>query len=109
MSRLLQKLTGKETAPCIKKCRRNINRDRKSNSYRVNYRDKSEFDILRIFISDGNTEKIFDIRSSDLPDRDSIHFKAIRNANEDYYIEWSPLSIKSAVTQISGHTRTDQH
>ncbi len=88
----------------IKEVNRNIseNRENSNERFRVRYKDKSKFDFLIVNIRRSKTSEVqtFNFNSSDLPDKDSIHFStAIKN--EELEVEWKGISSTAKTKKIS--------
>lgn len=79
----------------IKEVNRNIpeNRENSNERFRVRYKDKSKFDLLVVNICRLKTNEIrtFNFKSSDLPDKDSIHFSTSVE-NGIFQVEWKGIS-----------------
>ncbi len=79
----------------IKGVNRNIpeNRENSNERFRVRYKDKSKFDLLVVNICCLKTNEIqtFNFKSSDLPDKDSIHFSTSVE-NGKFHVEWKGIS-----------------
>ncbi|UBM61554.1 DNA-deoxyinosine glycosylase [Candidatus Sulfidibacterium hydrothermale] len=79
----------------IKEVNRNIPEDRENSNerFRVRYKDKSKFDLLVVNICRIKTNEIqaFSFKSSDLPDKDSIHFSTSIN-NGKFQVDWKGIS-----------------
>ncbi|MPM09402.1 hypothetical protein SDC9_55719 [bioreactor metagenome] len=79
----------------IKEVNRNIpeNREDSNERFRVRYKDKSKFDLLVVNICRSKTNEIqtFNFKSTDLPDKDSIHFSTSIN-NGKFQVDWKGIS-----------------
>ena len=64
-------------------------RENRNDNFRVRYRDKSEFGLLKVNVVRLKTgEKIsFEFKSEDLPDKDSIHFTT-EIVNGEFKVIW---------------------
>lgn len=79
----------------IKEVNRNIpeNREDSNERFRVRYKDKSKFNLLVVNICRSKTNEIqtFNFKSSDLPDKDSIHFSTSINSGK-FQVDWKGIS-----------------
>jgi hypoxanthine-DNA glycosylase len=87
----------------IKEVNRNIpeNRENSNERFRVLYKDKSKFDLLVVNICRSKTNEIqtFNFKSSDLPDKDSIHFSTSIK-NRKFQVEWKGISCTPKTKEI---------
>lgn len=68
--------------------------------YRCKYKDKNDFEVLRINISYGSLTRTYEVESKYLrEDRDSISFTASKVDNE-LVIKWSPAEIAQYIKRI---------
>ena len=79
----------------IKKVNRNIPeyRENSNERFRVQYKDKRKFDLLIVNICRIKTgeNQTFEFKSSDLPDKDSIHFSTSINKGK-LKVHWKGIS-----------------
>ena len=64
-------------------------RENRNDTFRVRYRDKSEFDLLIVNVIRLKTgeQMSFEFKSIELPDKDSIHFTT-KIVNEKFKVIW---------------------
>lgn len=74
----------------IKTISRNINFNRNTNNYRCKYNDRYSFDILEVSCHYKGITRIFRIESKNLPDKDSIHFRAYPDRSA-FRVEWEKV------------------
>ena len=86
----------------MKEINRNINFEGRdiSSPYRCKYKNKNEFEVLRINIYYGSEIRTCEVESKYLrEDRDSISFKASKEGGE-LVIKWSPVEIAQYIRRI---------
>jgi hypothetical protein len=83
----------------IKEVNRNIpeNRENSDDRFRVRYKDRSKFDLLVVNICRNKTNEIqtFKFNSTELPEKDSIHFSTSIEKGE-FHVQWKGISPTSA-------------
>ncbi len=87
----------------LKEINRNIDFDtrKSSSSFRCKYNDRNDFDILRINISfKGELKESYEIESKNLPEGDSIHFKAEPAPDGFKIISWTNKSVKEHIKKV---------
>lgn len=80
----------------IKRVSLTYQEDTGNKNRRVKYGNKEDFDTLLVQFTHGNKVRHFEIKSEDLPNKDSIHLKF------DPYVEtinWSPKEINSKAVE----------
>lgn len=70
-----------------------------SSSYKCEYKDKNEFDILQITCNYNNESRVYEVESQYLTTAKSIHFKAFCDG-DSFTIEWSPETVAPHIKRI---------